>query len=262
MSPAPSASLPPIERLRLVVSHLRAPDGCPWDREQTHASLRAGLLEEAHEVIDAINLNDDANLREELGDLLLQVVFHAQIAREENRFDLDAVAHEISEKLIRRHPHVFGSDQCANSDEVLQRWDEIKRAEKGHTTESLLEGISRGLPALIRSQKIQKKAAKVGFDWDSLPPVVEKIREELREVEAELHGDPRRVEEEIGDLLFSVVNLARKTGTDAEVALQGAAERFSSRFKKMESLARERGLELSNLGLEKLDLLWDEAKRS
>ena len=262
MRPAPSASLPPLERLRLVVAHLRAPDGCPWDREQTHASLRAGLLEEAHEVIDAINLQDDANLREELGDLLLQVVFHAQIATEEGRFDLNAVAHEICEKLVRRHPHVFGTDQCANSDEVLVRWDEIKRAEKGHTTESLLEGISKGLPALIRSQKTQKKAAKIGFDWDSPPPVLEKIREELREVEAELGGDPRRIEEEIGDLLFSVVNLARKTGTDAEVALLGAVERFSSRFRKMEALAQERRLPLESLGLEKLDHLWDEVKRA
>ncbi|MES2569044.1 MAG: nucleoside triphosphate pyrophosphohydrolase, partial [Verrucomicrobiota bacterium] len=154
-----------ITQLREIVARLRAPDGCPWDREQTHTSLRTGVIEEAYEVVEAINNSDDANLREELGDLLLQVVFHAQIAEEEGRFDFDAVAHDISEKLIRRHPHVFGEDRCADSAEVLVRWEELKRAEKGNRQKSVLDDVSNGLPALMRAEKIQKKAARVGFDW-------------------------------------------------------------------------------------------------
>jgi MazG family protein len=257
----PESSLPPIELLRQVVARLRAPEGCPWDREQTHVSLRAGLLEEAYEVVEAINQADDANLREELGDLLLQVVFHAQIAAEESRFDFDGVAQEITEKLIRRHPHVFGDDRCADSDAVLKRWEEIKRAEKGHTDHSILEGITGGLPALMRAEKVQKKVAKVGFDWAEVGPVIAKIREEMAELELEMAGTPLRMEEELGDLLFSVVNLARKMRVDPEVALQRATDRFSGRFRKVETLARERGWPLGEIGLEQLDILWEEVKR-
>ena len=269
MTPNPAAlraaaldsTQPAIDQLRAIVACLRAPEGCPWDREQTHVTLRSGLLEEAYEVVAAINNADDANLREELGDLLLQSVFHAQIAAEEGRFDFDHVAREIVEKLIRRHPHVFGEDSCADSAEVLRKWDDIKRAEKGHVAESALDGIPGGLPALLQAQKVQKKAAKVGFDWSEVPPVLAKIREEISEIEAELAGgDARRIEDEVGDLLFSVVNLSRKLKIDAETALHGAAEKFSTRFREVESLARERSLALDKMTLSELDALWDEVK--
>lgn len=256
------ADQPAIQQLRAIVARLRAPEGCPWDREQTHATLRAGLIEEAYEVVEAINNDDDANLREELGDLLLQSVFHAQIATEEGRFDFDDVARGIAEKLIRRHPHVFGADQCADSAEVLRKWDDIKRAEKGGRAESALDGISGGLPALMRAEKVQKKAARVGFDWSDAAPVVAKIREELAEVEAELpQGSSARIEDEIGDLLFSVVNLARKLQVDGETALQRATDKFSTRFRAVETLASERQLDLEKMTLAELDTLWDEVKR-
>ena len=255
------ATQPPIQQLRAIIARLRAPEGCPWDREQTHASLRAGLIEEAYEVVEAINQGDDANLCEELGDLLLQSIFHAQIAAEEGRFDFDDVARGISEKLLRRHPHVFGEDRCADSAEVLRKWDDIKRAEKGGHATSALDGISKGLPALMHAEKVQKKAARVGFDWSEIAPVLAKIREELAEVEAELPGGTgSRIEEEIGDLLFSVVNLARKLKIDGETALQRSTDKFSARFRQVETLARERGLSLEKLPLPELDELWDEVK--
>lgn len=255
------SSLPPVQQLRAIIAALRAPEGCPWDREQTHATLRAGLIEEAYEVVEAINSGDDANLREELGDLLLQPIFHAQIAAEEGRFDFDDVARSIVEKLIRRHPHVFGADRCADSAEVLRKWDDIKRAEKGNVATSALDGISGGLPALMRAEKVQKKAARVGFDWSEVAPVVAKIREELAEVEAELPGgSSAQIEDEIGDLLFSVVNLARKLKVDGETALQRATDKFAKRFRAVEALARERHLTLEKLTLTELDVLWEEVK--
>ncbi|MEQ1859830.1 MAG: nucleoside triphosphate pyrophosphohydrolase [Chthoniobacteraceae bacterium] len=257
MLPTPPATLPPLDRLRAIVAALRGPGGCPWDHEQTHASLRAGLIEEAYEVVDAIDSGDDANLREELGDLLLQAVFHAQIAEDEGRFDLDAVAHEHCEKLIRRHPHVFGDHVAEDSADVLRRWDDIKRAEKGAVLESLLDGVSTGMPALLHAEKIQKKAAKVGFDWPDVAPVYEKVREELLETE---QAPPAEREEELGDLLFAVVNLARKLGIDAETALHGATRKFSARFRGIEALARARNLSLETLTLAELDALWDEVK--
>lgn len=259
----PAADLAGIDQLVDIIAKLRSPGGCPWDREQTHASLRAGLIEEAYEVVEAINSGDDANLREELGDLLLQSVFHAQIATEEGRFNFDDVARAISEKLIRRHPHVFGADRCADSAEVLRKWDDIKRAEKGaKANASALDGISNGLPALMRAEKVQKKAARVGFDWSEAAPVVAKIREELAEVEVEVAaGANGKIEEEIGDLLFSVVNLARKLKIDGETALQRATDKFATRFRAVEALARERGITLEGKSLAELDLLWDEVKR-
>ena len=262
ISSPPDPSLSGIDQLVAIVARLRAPGGCPWDREQTHASLRGGLLEEAYEVVTAIDAADDENLREELGDLLLQSVFHAQIAAEEGRFDFDAVARGIADKLIRRHPHVFGEDHCADSAAVLQRWDEIKRAEKGdQPAESVLDGVPGGFAALIRAEKVQKKAAKVGFDWDAAAPVIAKVREELAEMEAALAaGEPDALEDEIGDLLFSVVNLARKLRIDAEAALHRATNKFITRFRAVEALARDRSLVLEKLTLAELDVLWDEIK--
>ena len=259
----PDPALPGIDQLVAIVALLRAPGGCPWDREQTHSSLRGGLLEEAYEVVEAIDNSDDENLREELGDLLLQSVFHAQIAVEEGRFNFDDVARTISEKLVRRHPHVFGEDQCADSDAVLKRWDEIKRSEKGgDAPKSVLDGIPGSLAALMRAQKVQKKGAKVGFDWDAAAPVIAKVREELAEVEAAIAAqNADALEDEIGDLLFSVVNLARKLKIDAEVALHRATNKFTARFHAVEALARERALVLEKMTLAELDVLWDEVKR-
>jgi MazG family protein len=259
---SPDVSLPAIEQLKLVVAQLRAPDGCPWDKEQTHTSLRAGLLEEAYEVVAAIDAKDDLNLKEELGDLLLQVVFHSQIAREEGRFDLEAVAAGIVEKLVRRHPHVFEEETVLDSAEVLVRWEEIKKAEKGGKSQvSALDGVSPGLPSLQYAAKIQKRAAQSGFDWDAVIPVLEKVREELVEVEESLKEGGATLEEELGDLLFSVVNLTRKLEIDAEVALHGATQKFSRRFQSVEALAAERGITMKEESLEFLDLLWEEVKR-
>jgi len=259
----PDPTLPGIDQLIAIVAQLRAPSGCPWDREQTHASLRGGLLEEAYEVVEAIDNSDDENLREELGDLLLQSVFHAQIAVEEGRFNFDDVARSISEKLVRRHPHVFGEDQCADSEAVLKRWDEIKRTEKGgDVPKSALDGVPGSFAALMRAQKVQKKAAKVGFDWDAAAPVIAKVREEIAEVEAAIAAqDAAALEDEIGDVLFSIVNLARKLEIDAEVALHRATNKFVFRFHAVEALARERSLALEKMTLAELDVLWDEVKR-
>jgi MazG family protein len=252
----------PLEQLLRIMARLRAPDGCPWDREQSHASLRQSVIEEAYEVAAAINSGDSENLREELGDLLLQVVFHAQLAGEEGRFDFDDCARAIVEKLVRRHPHVFGTENAADSAAVLTRWEEIKRAEKGTEQASVLDGVSEGLPGLMRADKVQKRAAKVGFDWNELPPVVAKVREEIAEVEeAVAAADARKIEEEVGDLLFAVVNLARKLKVDGEVALQRATDKFSARFREIERIARERGLTMEKLSLAELDAIWDEVKR-
>lgn len=260
-----------MEELRTIVTRLRAPDGCPWDREQTHASLRGGLLEEAHEVVEAIDAADSEHLREELGDVLLQVVMHSQIAEEAGHFDLDAVARGISEKLIRRHPHVFGSAAAATSGEVITQWDAIKRAEKASRGEampdSVIDGVSTALPALMQAEKITKKAAKVGFDWATPEQVIAKVREELAETEETLEpaalAGPygrERVEEEIGDLLFAVANLARKAKVDPEVALRRATAKFSRRFRKVEAIVAGQGHTMDALTLEQLDAIWDTIK--
>ncbi len=254
----------PIDELLQIVARLRAPDGCPWDREQTHATLRGSVLEEAHEVVEAINENDDAHLREELGDLLLQVAMHSQMASETGRFDFDAVTRVLNEKLIRRHPHVFGETPLADTGAVLQQWDAIKRAEKGNTHTSMLDGVSTALPALLYAEKIAKRAARVGFDWADPAPVIAKLREELLEVEEALAENRPdrfdRVEEEIGDLLFAAANLARKAGVEPEVALRRATGKFATRFKKIEAALRERGLKPEECTLEELDAIWDEVK--
>ncbi|MFO1485667.1 MAG: nucleoside triphosphate pyrophosphohydrolase [Verrucomicrobiaceae bacterium] len=252
-----------LTRLRYVVHRLRAPGGCPWDREQTHESLIPHVIEEAYEVAEAIRGGDPALICEELGDLLLQPVLHAEIANEIGAFNLDRMANELTDKLIRRHPHVFGETTAATSDAVLTQWDAIKRQEKGTQHEGMLHGVGSGLPALMRGQKLQKKAARVGFDWPDAAPVFDKIREETAELEAAVQsGDKAHIEEEIGDLFFSVVNLARKLGVESESALAAANDKFAKRFHAMENHLREQGRELGKLTLAEMDEAWDAVKKS
>ncbi|MEZ5384788.1 MAG: nucleoside triphosphate pyrophosphohydrolase [Prosthecobacter sp.] len=251
-----------LTRLRYIVHRLRAPGGCPWDMEQTHESLIPHVIEEAYEVAEAIRGGNADEICDELGDLLLQPVLHAEIANESGAFDLDKMAHGLSEKLIRRHPHVFGDSNAATSDAVLSQWDAIKRVEKGTENEGLLHGTGGGLPALMRGQKLQKKAARVGFDWPDAKPVFDKIREETAELEEAVHsGDNAHIEEEIGDLFFSVVNLARKLGVESESALAAANDKFMNRFHTMEKHLREQGRELSKLSLAEMDEAWDAVKK-
>jgi MazG family protein len=250
----------PVARLRAIVSLLRSPEGCPWDREQTHESLRAGLLEEACETIDAISNADDANLREELGDLLLQIIFHTDLAAERGAFTLEDAAQHTCEKLIRRHPHVFGDVDAADTQAVLRQWEQIKREEKGERA-SIMEGIPRALPALIRAANIQKKAARVGFDWPDTAGVIDKFHEELAELAVEVEsGDRKALEHELGDLLFTAVNMARKLGIEPELALEHANQRFITRFQHMETSAGAKNQKLEDLPLEKLEALWGAAK--
>jgi tetrapyrrole methylase family protein / MazG family protein len=246
----------PLERLQKIVAQLRSPSGCPWDREQTHQSLKPHLVEECYELIDAIDAGNDQELKEELGDLLLQVVLHSQLAAEASRFTLDDVATAIADKLVNRHPHVFGENRLPDSEAVLRQWEVIKRSEK-HERRSVLDGIPRGLPALARAQKMQTKAARAGFDWDEADGAWAKVREELQEVESAAEG---RLPEEIGDLIFAVVNFARKKKLDAEQLLNEASAKFAARFRAMEQLAQERGLEFASLSLPEMDRLWDDTK--
>lgn len=251
-----------LTRLRYIVHRLRAPGGCPWDMEQTHESLIPHVIEEAYEVAEAIRGGNAAEICDELGDLLLQPVLHAEIASESGTFDLDKMAHGLCEKLIRRHPHVFGESSAATSDAVLSQWDAIKRVEKGTENEGLLHGTGGGLPALMRGQKLQKKAARVGFDWPDAKPVFDKIREETAELEEAVQsGDKAHIAEEIGDLFFSVVNLARKLGIESESALAAANDKFVNRFHAMEKRLREQGRELGTLSLAEMDGAWDAVKK-
>jgi MazG family protein len=250
-----------LQRLRDVVHRLRAPGGCPWDREQTHASLVPHLLEEAYEVAEAIAEGDPELICDELGDLLLQPVLHAEIAAETGAFDLDRMAHVLTEKLIRRHPHVFGDADVQTSDAVLTQWDAIKRTEKGVEREPYLQGVGKGLPALMKAQKLQKKAARVGFDWPDAAPVLDKIKEETAELEeAVKSGKQDAVADEIGDLLFSVVNLARKLGVESEAALAAASKKFVRRFHAMEEKLIGEGKKLGELSLAEMDVVWDQVK--
>ncbi len=250
-------------RLCEIVAQLRAPGGCPWDREQTHSSLVPGLLEEAYEVADAIRRADDANLCEELGDLLLQVVMHAQIASEEDRFTIENVSREVADKLVRRHPHVFGESEARDSDAVLKQWDAIKRAEKKSSGDGYLSGLTRALPALMLAQKAQSRAARVGFDWSEVKDVVAKVDEELAEAkEAMAAGDAAAIADEMGDLLFAVVNLVRKYNLDAETVLAAATEKFIARFHEVELELEKRGQELGEADLPTMDAIWNQVKRS
>ncbi len=248
-------------RLRAIMHRLRAPGGCPWDAEQTHASLVPNLIEEAYETVDTIQRGDFEHLKEELGDLLLQVVFHSELAAEAGRFTLDDVARGISEKLVRRHPHVFGKSKAASTDAVLRQWDEIKRAEKGAEEKPFLHDVGKGLPALLRAAKLQKKAAKVGFDWPAETGVLAKIREELLELQAAVdEQNAAAVAEEMGDLLFSVVNLARFRNIDPEVLMAAANTKFENRFGKMEALLEAMGLTLEAAAPCQMEEAWETAK--
>ena len=246
-----------------TIAALRSPDGgCPWDCAQTHASIADNMIEEAYEAVDAIQAGDIAHLRDELGDVLLQVVFHAQIERENGTFDFDDVADEICKKLIVRHPHVFGDVKAETSDEVLKNWDVIKMETKHQktTTESILS-VPREFPALMRAQKIQKKAAKVGFDWADVSGALDKIPEETAEVrEAVASGDHDRMLDELGDLLFSVVNVCRFAHVDAEEALTHTSDKFTDRFAYVERRVNAAGKQMADCTLEELDGYWDEAK--
>jgi len=268
MHQAPDLSLPPLDRLRAIVHILRAPGGCPWDIEQTQLSLIPNILEEAYEAADAIRTDNVEHMREELGDLLLQVVMQSEIASETGRFGLDEVATEIVDKLVRRHPHVFGDAKAGDSAAVLLRWDEIKRAEKGNQKTRVLDGLPGGQPALMRATAMQKKVEKVGFDWPHAAAVIPKIREELDEVEAVLagddptHSDPAALAEELGDLLFAVTNLTRKLGMDAESLLAAANEKFARRFAKVEDLLEADGKTPASATTDKMEAAWEFAKRA
>jgi len=245
-----------------VMETLRGPSGCPWDREQTHESLKKYLIEETCEVIDAIDDQNSDELRSELGDLLLQIVFHAQLAKEEGVFDIRDVIRGISSKLVRRHPHVFGESQVASAEEVLHRWEEIKAGEKGfeHRT-SILDGVPRSLPALLRALEISRRAVSVGFEWPNLDAVVEKLDEEVHELKHELQqGHKDRAAEEIGDLLFTLVNVARWLGVNPEDSLRQMIDRFAERFRRIEEAAHKSGRRLEEMTIEEMDAVWNQAK--
>ncbi|MCA1827530.1 MAG: nucleoside triphosphate pyrophosphohydrolase [Myxococcales bacterium] len=254
-----------MERLLDIMDRLRDPGGCPWDREQTLRSLTPYLLEEAHEVIEAIEAGDAAHHREELGDLLFQIVFQARIAREEGKFDFAGVCDGIADKLTRRHPHVFGDVSVSGSREVVQNWERIKaeeRKEKGLQARSAIGGVPVSLPALVRAERLTEKAGAVGFDWPDARSVLAKVREELEEVsEAIEGGHPERIEAELGDLLFAVANLGRWVKAHPEEALRGTLRRFESRFHYIEDKLREHGKSPRESNLAEMDALWDEAKK-
>jgi tetrapyrrole methylase family protein / MazG family protein len=252
-----------MERLLGVMERLRGPDGCPWDQKQTNASLKSDLIEEAYEVIDAIESGDASALEEELGDLLLQVVFHSQICREAGHFEFYQVADAITDKLVRRHPHVFGDVEVSGAQEVLQNWDAIKRQEKGgdEAHRSILAGIPNHLPALQKAYQVQKRAARAGFDWDNLEDVFAKLHEEIDEVkEALSRNDEEDTRMELGDLLFSVVNVSRFLGHNPEELLNANIKKFMRRFEHVERRVHVSGKAFDGYSLKELDAFWDEAK--
>ncbi len=245
-----------------IMDKLRGEDGCPWDREQTHISLKKYLIEESYEVIEAIDNKDIDMLIEELGDVLLQVVFHSQIGKEDGFFEIKDVIQSICDKMINRHPHVFGDLDIRNSNEVLENWDSIKNKEQGNETYTdSLRHIAKVLPALMRADKVQRKAAKVGFDWNNIEDAMKKIIEEYKEIE-DVYKSKNKVKilEEIGDLLFSVVNIARFLDIDPENALNYSIDKFINRFQYIEDTAISKDKELKNMSLEEMDELWNEAK--
>jgi len=259
-----------IERLAGLVRQLRGNNGCPWDRQQTRETLKPMLIEEAYEVLDALDAEDPMELKEELGDLLFQIVFHAQIATERNEFDLSDVIDRSHEKMVRRHPHIFGGADLKTAQDVLKNWEDIKAAEKGmqscsspESERSLLDGIPSKLPALHRAYQLTAKASRVGFDWSRLEDILAKMREEASElIEAQSRQDAPTVAEEVGDLLFVAVNIARFLGIDPETALTRSNQKFSRRFRHVESAIKRQGRTLKDASLEEMDALWEEAKKN
>lgn len=246
-----------LERLVDIVATLRSENGCQWDREQTHRSLRPNMLEEAYEAVDAIDDGDVANLREELGDVLLQVVLHSQIAKDDNEFDIEDVARELSEKLIHRHPHVFGNTKVQSTKDIVDNWDKLKKEEKTYR-KSILDGVSKSQSALMSAQKISKKVVKVGFEWDSVESLKKCIQSEYSEFEEAVQtGDKDKMEDEMGDIFFATVNLARWHKIDAEQALLRANKKFTKRFKKMEEIATK---PLEDYSFDEFNDLWKQAK--
>jgi MazG family protein len=263
------------DKLVAVQARLRAPKGCPWDIEQTHQTLRTYLIEEAYEVLEALDSGDDSKFADEMGDLLLQVVFHSQIAREEGRFSVADVIQAIHDKMIRRHPHVFGETRAKDSAEVLRNWEQIKaeerkangaageKSKKDAKPASLLDGVSHALPATMEGFQLTRKASRIGFDWDTVDGVFDKMREEQSEVrEAIQSGDQKKIEEEMGDALFAAVNLSRFLKVDPEIALKRANAKFARRFREMERLARESGREFKDVPRAKMESFWEATKHS
>ena len=254
------------EDLVKIMATLRSPEGCPWDRQQTHQSLLPYLVEESHEYIDAAQADDKAHMAEELGDVLFQVVFHSQVAKENGDFSIDDVVQGICEKMIRRHPHVFGDAKVDGSNGVVRQWERIKAQEMAG--KSAMDKVSRSLPTLARAQEIQRRAAKVGFDWVEAEPVFDKAVEEFSEFRAEMQAvsdenrNVDRLEDEFGDIMFSLVNVARHCGFNAALALERANSKFEKRFRKVESMCREQGKEMKDVGLEGLQQLWKQAKKN
>ena len=248
----------PLRRLVKIVDRLLGPGGCPWDQEQTHESLKRHLLEEAYEVLDAIDSGSRDKLKEELGDLLLQPIMHAQMQKLEGSFDIDRVAEAINDKLVRRHPHVFGDIEAADADDVLRNWDRIKQSEKGGEPASVLAGVPTGTASLLRAYEVSKRAARTGFEWPDIEAVFQKLREEEAELrEALTSSDKERIEDEIGDLLFTAVNIARWAGVEPEEALRKMLNRFTTRFQSMEAASNK---PLSELSPQEWDELWETAK--
>lgn len=246
-----------------IIASLRGPNGCPWDKEQTHQSLKPYLLEEAHETLEAIDNQEPDKLCEELGDILLHVVLHAQLAKEAGQFTIDDVVEAISQKMIRRHPHVFGKTKVGSVDEVWRNWEKTKKQEKnGQGGAAILKSLPASLPALYRAEKVQRRAARLGFDWDKVAGALDKVNEEVKEV-AELfpHGQYKKLKEEIGDLLFAVVNVARKLNIDAEESLREAVGKFLRRFEYMEKRAQKKGQDLIKMSLAEMEKLWQEGKK-
>jgi len=246
-----------------IMARLRGEGGCEWDRAQTHETLRQYLVEETHEVVDAIRRKEHALLCEELGDLLLQILFHAQIARENGEFDISDVIASISEKMVRRHPHVFGDATADSPEAVSLQWENIKRTVENRNHGSIVGGIPREFPSLLRASKMSRKAARAGFDWERTEQVLEKVEEELSELKEAMSGhDPGRMEHEFGDVLFALVNLARFLNLNPEIAMMSANDRFERRFREMEKIASETGSSIEDADLATLDRLWELAKKA
>lgn len=253
-----------IDRLIEIIATLRGPEGCPWDKEQNHKTILSCFLDEVYEFFDAVEENDQYLMKEELGDILLQVVFHAQIAKEEKKFDIEDVAYEICEKLIRRHPHVFGNEKVTSSQEVLQNWEEIKKGEKGkEKRQYIVDDVPETLPALFRAEKIQRRVARVGFDWQEINPAIEKVEEEFAEFrDAMYENDFEHAFEEFGDILFALVNVARHSKICAEDALRMTIKKFERRFRYIEDEFKKSHKSLKKASLEELDIYWEKSKKS